>query len=163
MHVCSKKHLLPDDRSGHRGQWAVTGLTLIEIVVAVSIMVLIFATGLIATITYYNKYTANSERDNVVGILKRARGKAQNNINQSNQGVYFATSSYTIFQGASYASRVKDYDENFPRASGLNVTGTSQVVFAALTGESDTSGTITLTYGGVTTTIRLNGEGMVDW
>lgn len=140
-----------------------TGLTLIELLVALSLLALIFGWGLLSSIGFYRRVTLQGERDNILSLLRRARAKAVDNIAESHHGLSVGSATYTLFRGDSYAARAASYDENFPRSGAVALSGLSEVVFQALSGDSTVSGTITISDGITNFTITLNSEGRINW
>lgn len=139
------------------------GITLVELAVVMGIVVVLFGLGLAAGIGLYQRSTLRAERDNVVGILKKARSDALANVNAASHGAYVSASSYVAFQGDSYAARAPAYDAQFPRHTGLTLGGLSEVDFRALDGSSGASGTIAISNGIQSVSISVNNEGRIDW
>ncbi len=140
------------------------GITLMEIVLVVAIFLVLFAVVLPVGVGFYRQYLLTAERDNLVAVLRRARSQAMSNYGQSNQGVSFQTSQYVIFRGASYAARLSDYDLVVPHSAGITLNASSsEIVFQALDGSANVSGTIGLSGGATSINININGEGRIDW
>lgn len=139
------------------------GVTLLELVVTIGILSILFGLGLLASLDFYRSNTLSSERDNVVAFLRRARSRALNNVRQADHGVVIGSSTYTIFQGSSYAGRDAAFDEEFPRTSGLSISGLSEIIFRPLDGSANASGSIILGNGTRSSTISVNTEGRIDW
>ncbi|MBI4086216.1 MAG: prepilin-type N-terminal cleavage/methylation domain-containing protein [Candidatus Liptonbacteria bacterium] len=139
------------------------GFSIIEILIVMAILTII--AGFVAGVgsNFYNNQALIGERDSVIGLLRSARTRAINNINQASHGVYIGASQYVAFDGESYAARKQDYDAVFPRSLGATIMGPSEIVFKAIEGTSNVSGTITISSGIGSVTISLNGEGMVNW
>lgn len=140
-----------------------TGATLIELLVVVAIFTVIAGFGFIVSTNFYRKQVLDSERTSILSILRRARSKALNNINESNHGFYIDSDRYVIFEGPSYTARNRDFDEYYPRAGGITFSGPSEFVFSALDGSSNVSGTIMMTSGSKSLTIKINGEGGINF
>ena len=125
---------------------------------------ILFSLGLIFSMDFYRQKILGAERETIAAVLKRARNEAQNNVNQSNHGVYFGLSlSYVIFQGNTYASRNNAYDEIFSRTGGMNLTGPDELTFSSLDAGSSVSGTISVSNGIKSLDIGVNSEGRIDW
>ncbi|MEK7546799.1 MAG: type II secretion system protein [Patescibacteria group bacterium] len=140
------------------------GFTLWEILIAIGLMGILFSLGLIFSMDFYRQKILGAERETIAAVLKRARNEAQNNVNQSNHGVYFGLSlSYVIFQGNTYASRNNAYDEIFSRTGGMNLTGPDELTFSSLDAGSSVSGTISVSNGIKSLDIGVNSEGRIDW
>jgi len=130
----------------------------------VAIIVIISGLGLFVGLDFYKTFALNSERDIVVGIIMKSRNKAANNFNESPHGVYVDVSGYTIFQGATYASRDQSYDEMIKRNSVVTASGLQEMVFEQLSGGLTTAeGDITLSNGAKSVTISMNNEGRINW
>lgn len=119
--------------------------------------------GMLYSSDFYQRNIGAAEKDNLVSLLWRARSRALNNVNQSNQGVEIGTSTYTVFEGSSYAARNAALDETFPKASGMNLGGLSEVVFASPDGAVAASGTISVGNALKNYSITINAEGAIDW
>ncbi len=140
------------------------GLTLIEVLIVVAIIVTISGLGLFVGLDFYKTHALNSERDIIVSILMKTRNKAANNFNESPHGVYIDSDGYTIFQGASYALRNQSYDEFIKRTNAVSASGLQEMVFEQLTGSLTTAaGDVTLSNGIKSTNISLNSEGRINW
>ena len=76
------------------------GMTLVEIIIAISILALVASLGLFLNLDFAKSYNFRSEKNTIVSLLQRARGESLNNINQSRHGVHFQDSpmKYIIFE-----------------------------------------------------------------
>lgn len=82
----------------------------------------------------------------------------------SSWGVYVQTGSITVFKGTSYVLRDSDFDEVFDLSATISFSGPDEVVFAQLTGEPSSAGTLTFT--GVNNqefSVLINEKGMVEY
>ncbi len=139
------------------------GLTLVELLVTLAILFGIAGVGTLIGINFWNGESLQNERYNLVTILRKARSEAMNNINQSAHGVFLTNNSYILFKGASYASRIQEYDETFQIKGSVNLTGLQEIVFQKIEGASNASGTITISNGEKSHNISINYEGRIDW
>lgn len=139
------------------------GLTLTEVLIVVGILTIIFGFTIAVGLNFYSSESIIAERDDLVGLLRTARGQAMNDVDESNHGVYVGASQYVLFEGNSYASRKQDFDSVFPRAKGLTIAGLSEVVFNSPQGDSGASGTITMSNDLGNAKINVNNEGRIDW
>ena len=128
-----------------------------------AIMAVIATLGLFISNDFYKTYNFNSERDMLVNILQKARSQSLANINESKHGVYFATSSYIIFQGNNYSSRNSTYDENISASQAISRSGLNEVVFEQLTAQPNATGTISLSDGVRSSQIFIENEGRINW
>jgi len=138
------------------------GFTLIEILIVTAILVILFGMGLFMSFDFYRSFLIHSERDLLVGVLEKARNRAMNNIGESPHGVHITSSSYILFQGTAYASANPD---NEPITSNPAITkaGLTDIVFSQLSGDPDTTGSITLQSSARTDIININDEGAIGW
>ncbi len=141
----------------------VTGLTLTEVLIVIGVLTVIFGFMVSIGSNFYSNQSLTAERDSVVSLLRHARTKAMSNINQSDHGLSVATTTYTVFEGSSYASRNQDFDEMFPRSGSVTIAGPSEVVFTAIEGNSSASGTISISYDQGQVNIPINYEGEISW
>lgn len=144
---------------------------MIEILVAIGILALIFALGLIMSMDMYRGYSRRSERDTLVSILERARSRAMANAYQSQWGVCYDGANYYLFSGPHYMGAItKDAIQGNP---GVSIVDTSAIkklscdpdggiVFMQLTGNASNT-SMTLTQGAVTSHISINTEGLITW
>lgn len=139
---------------------AVSGLSLIEIILTVGIAAILLAVGGPVSLDFYNQYQFDSELENLVSILESARNLAMVNYNESAHGVYVEANNFTIFQGSSYASRNQALDKNFPRNPAIAVSGTGEIVFSVLAGQTASS-TFTVANSQRSVNIYVNSEGTI--
>ncbi len=139
------------------------GFTLIELIVAIAILSVIFGYALQIGYRFYASQLLISERDSVANLLYRARSLAMNNYDQSDHGFYISGSSYTVFEGGSYASRNSALDETYARNGGIAESGPTEVVFSALTGDANASATMAFSNSIGYFNVSVNGEGRIDW
>lgn len=142
--------------------WATRGFTLIEIVVAMTILILMFALGAPVVFNFYLDYQLSSEEKILTALLAYTRNFVMSNINQSDHGLYLDAADFIVFQGSSYALRDPSQDKKFPRSSGVNISGLTELTFGALSGRVASS-TFTLDDGRKTKYIYLNEEGRIQY
>lgn len=150
--------------SGRKGGWGSrSGVTFIELLIALAIFSIILAFGFLVSLNSYRQLILNAERDNAVAIFRRARAKALSNMNESAHGVFVSGDAYTIFQGDSYGARAPAFDEVFPAAVPVSTSTFSEVVFSPLAGDASASGSVSITDGIRTAIISFNYEGRITW
>jgi len=152
------------------------GFTLIEILIVMALFVLMTGITLLASFDNLRGYSFRSERDILVAVLHKARSQAVNNIclgasctNGKPHGVAFSPLSpagkYVIFQGSDFVSRDVAMDEIISLSYGINITGTSEIIFSNLSGDavpSESSVTIS-DDNGRSSVIGINSEGQITW
>lgn len=137
------------------------GVTLIEIIVVIAIAGILLGVGVPLTWDFYLQGELRAERANAVAYLRAARTRAMSNKGESAHGVAVAGNNFVIFEGPSYAGRNVSRDQLFPRSPGIAVTGTTEVVFAQLSGRSASS-TILLASPNAGAAVRVNSEGLIE-
>ncbi len=138
------------------------GFTLVEVLVVIAIFGALVMMGLFFDFTFYRGASFHADVDIFASILQRARAKAINNINESDHGVYIDTDDYVLFQGDSYALRNTTFDQVISRNPNVNFSGTSEVVFRQLSGDSSFEGNLVINGSGKSATISLNYEGLIN-
>lgn len=138
------------------------GVTLIEVLIVLAIMGIVFSLGVPLTINHYQSYLLISERDSILGFLRRARTLSLANRNSLPHGIYIESSQYSIFEGQNFLNRNSSLDEVFPKSRSISVAGSSEITFAPL---SATTAPVTLTLSNYNQniTIEINGEGSISW
>lgn len=141
-----------------------SGLTLIEILVVIGIIILLFSLGLFFSMDSFRGYSFHAEEDKLVTILQRARSKSLANIDQASHGVHIDVvgSAYVLFEGTVY-NPVDPKNEPTPIEGPVTLSGLTDVLFDQLSGASNTPGTITISGGGKSATVIINNEGRIDW
>lgn len=139
------------------------GFTLIELTIVLAVVAIVAALGTVISLEFYRSRILDSERDQLLSILRRARIAAMNNIYGLPHGVYFSSSTYTLFAGKSYGERDASKDEIFPRSPVVSFAGPPEIVFSPLAATSTASSTIVLGDGRTTTTLSVNYEGRISW
>ncbi len=138
------------------------GFSLLEVIMVMAILAVIFGFGYFVNFDFYRNYALQSEKDTLISLLRRARSQSLNNISRTAHGLYIDASSYTLFYGNSFSGRDAQWDQIASRASGINISGISEVVFQPLSATSTASGTITLTNGTKSLYLDINNEGRIN-
>ncbi|HEY9586210.1 MAG TPA: prepilin-type N-terminal cleavage/methylation domain-containing protein [Candidatus Paceibacterota bacterium] len=139
------------------------GFTITEMVVIIAVFAIIFWLLVTGSTSFIGNQLLYAERDTLVSLLRDARSRAMGNINQSNHGIFIDTDKYISFDGASYAARDQAKDALFPKSSGVTTAGPNEIMFSALDGQSNASGTITVLTNTGSSTISINNEGQINW
>lgn len=140
------------------------GFTLIEILLSVAMIGILAGLSLPVFQAFQLKNDLSTTTDIVVQGLRRAQMLSRASQGDSSWGVDVHTGEVTIFSGSSYATRDSDLDETFDISDSLSISGTTEFVFAQLTGEPVTSGVLSLgSVSGGTSTVTVNIKGMVEY
>ncbi len=149
------------------------GFTLIELLVVMGLLTFVGGFSLIVSMDSFRGQTFRSERDTTLSVLQKARSQAINNMcfgagcqNGKAHGVHIQNNQYTIFQGATYATRDILLDEVIvPRSKAIALSGITDVVFAELSGSATVlpagalSIILTDTTGKDSSSVTINTEG----
>ena len=146
------------------------GFTLIEIIVVIGMLALVGSFGLLISMESYRGSTFRADRALLISLLQHARSDALNSVcrgacignDAAAHGVHIEGASYTVFQGATYAAG-GPLNQAFEASPAVTRSGLVDVVFAPLTGDSLTTGTITLTGEGHTSDVIIGAEGQITW
>jgi len=114
------------------------GITLVELMVAIGILMIIFAIGMLM----FGRMERDSEIDEIASEIKATLQKSQALcLNNIPSGVYFETDKYTLFYGSSYnANNPKNEIYNLPgtiRLTDIHLPSpplTNSVTFDKITG-----------------------------
>ena len=147
------------------------GFTLIEMLVVMGLLVILASLGLLVSMETYRGSSFRNERDTVVSILQKARSQAVSNVclgspcpDGAPHGVHVQNDKYVIFQGTTYSSGSSLNEIIKPRISTTQITETTDIVFAQLSGSVTTPGTITVSDNtGHSSVITINSEGQIIW
>ena len=147
------------------------GFTLIEIIIAISIMVFLFS----ASISYYfatNESTKlSTSAQDIISSIKLAKNRTVASLASSSYGLHFENNQYVMFRGVSYSAS----DPNnifYAVPTGIEIAnialegGGSDVVFDRITGKVVNNGSINVrvisdTSKSKTITIPVSGEAAV--
>ncbi len=123
------------------------GFTLIEIIIAISILLIVSTLGFNVFTSFKKTTDIASSSDMVLSQLTQARLKTLSAEYGEQYGVHFETDRTTFFKGAMYS--VSDLDNQalvLPATveiSSISLSGGgSDVLFKKLTGETDNDGTV---------------------
>ncbi len=148
-----------------------TGLTLIEILMAISIIIVISSLALMSLSSFRSQQVLKSTTVDIMSILNKAKQNTLSSLNSTNYGVHFESGRVTLFVGPTYSqgigtNEVTVFDQavEIPTVGGINVGGGSDVVFERLTGET-LGGTIVVQLKSNTSkqkTITINKTGIIS-
>jgi type II secretory pathway pseudopilin PulG len=148
------------------------GISIIEIMVVISIIVLIIAIVIPGFTDFRNQQAIAVTTEDVASLLNEARNNTISSINSNTYGVHFESTRAVLFTGSSFSesSNNKQIDFshaiNIPTTGGINLNGGgSNVVFQRITGDTANSGTIVIRLQNDTTKqkiININSIGVIS-
>ena len=139
------------------------GLTLVELLIVIGILVLLIITSTPMAINFYKTRTMDVSLNSIVQTLRRAQLKAMSLEGDSSFGVYLTSEKWVLFKGNSYLVRDVAYDEVFDLPKNLQLSGLSEIVFSKLRGAPSDTGNIILTIDNRTETININEVGRINY
>ena len=150
------------------------GMTLVEMLVVIAILVVIIAFGMMVDFSSFTSNTFQSEESKIISALEKARSRSMANMcisgsctDGKKHGVCYdsASSKYKIFQTVASDPNADKLDASsgitFP-SSPLFPCGSGGIIFDQLSGNT-TGTTINLAYGTKSAVITINNEGTISW
>lgn len=141
-----------------------SGFTLVELLLSVAIITLLAGMSVPVFATFNQRNDLDLTTFTIASMLRRAQTYARGSDLDSQWGVYVQSGSAVVFKGASYAARDSTQDETTTLPAAIIPSGTSEIVFAKLSGSPATTGAITLTNNtNDARTVSINAKGMVGY
>lgn len=125
------------------------GVSLIEIVVSLSVIITLTAGIVLSFSTFRNTRVLETAADEILSVISEARAKTLNSENDNQYGVHFETAQIALFRGGAY-SESDGYNKVTPLSSLVEVSsialggGGADLVFKRLSGKTDNSGAVTV-------------------
>ncbi len=138
------------------------GFTLIEIVIALSLVAMLGGVMVPMGINFFRTQKFEEQTDQVIAVARMARNQALLRKNDSAFGVKFFPTYYVLFEGGSYAGRVVAKDERFALPSRMFVNQSmysDEIRFGKSTGIPSGTKNIYLTYGDMSKTVSFGDGG----
>lgn len=134
------------------------GFTLMEIVVVIAIVTIIVAISTPLYIQVQRFSILSSSREEVFQGIRLAQVSAFTGKHNTNVGIYFQTTAFTLYEGSSYATRTAGSERLFTLPDTVTLSGLSDLNFEKGTGFPSSTGTLTLQYtdSGASETITVN-------
>jgi prepilin-type N-terminal cleavage/methylation domain-containing protein len=112
------------------------GFTITELVIVMGLLTILFSLGSVTLLNSYRKPVQQSITNILTSDLRAQETKAM--TDDAYYGIYFGTSSYTLFKGASYneasaSNFIVNLDEGYQFTT-VTFPG-SQIVFSPISGE----------------------------
>lgn len=142
------------------------GYSLLETLLVFALLGGVLALTFPVALTAYRRTELWETRDLAVQAVRRAQALALGAVGDEPWGVKFVPGEVIVFKGAGFDGRDPDADEHFPVPASVVWSGTSEVIFAQVTGAASSPGpletTITLGEAG-TVTVRVNEQGLPSY
>lgn len=124
------------------------GLTLIEILVSLSVILIVAGLLISALASFRENNLLTEAQSNIIGMLRDARSRTLGSVGNSAYGIHFEAAKAVLFKGESYdALDPANEAYNLPsilQVSDVSLGGLSDVVFSRLTGVASSFGTVTI-------------------
>ncbi|KKT41198.1 MAG: hypothetical protein UW30_C0011G0029 [Candidatus Giovannonibacteria bacterium GW2011_GWA2_44_13b] len=144
------------------------GFSLVEILVVIAILTALAVMGVIVGLDTYSRQSFNSELNDAVALLQRARSQSINNIGGTPHGVCFdptkCPDENILFKGADFATRDANFDIKIEKSPAVGYSN-SEVVFEQLSGRALACAMpCTVSMSGIRdVNITINYEGRIDY
>ena len=156
--------MISDLRFKKREQAHLSGFTLTEILVVISLAALISTFALGMSLDAFRSYNFRSEQTLLLSLLQKARSQAMSNIDQLPHGVHVSGNQYTLYEGSAWKSRDVLKDADFPVGKGVAPSGVTDMLFTQLSGKPVSAGDIVLSDGGHASVIfSINSQGRINY
>lgn len=125
------------------------GISVIEILIAVSIIAIISAIVVPSLSKFHNQQVIKNTAEDVISLLNEARNSTISSKDSNTYGVQFQSDRVILFSGSSFSDSPSNKQINFdssvtiPAIGGISLNGGgSNVVFDRITGDTANYGTI---------------------
>lgn len=140
------------------------GFTLIELLLSIAVMTVLIGLSLPVYQTFVRSNDLDLNTQTVADTVRRAETNSRGVNGDSVWGVYFTSTTTTLFKGATYATRDTSFDETTTLPSSVSQTGLSEITFSKLNATPSATGTLTLTSStNATRQVSINAKGMVNY
>lgn len=139
------------------------GFTLIEVLLSVALLSVLSALSMPVYVDSVKRNDVHIAADTVTQTLRRAQALSRASQGDSEWGVHVAAGAITLYRGTDYnLDRDAGFEETFEVPEHVIFSGASDIAFGKLTGEPQTTGTITSTSGPTSISVTMNSKGMVE-
>jgi prepilin-type N-terminal cleavage/methylation domain-containing protein len=144
------------------------GFTLVELLIVIAITLII---GVASIPIYGNLQVSGQLNENssqIIQTIRTAQSRSIARVNGAQHGIQFGNTNYTLYQGASYATRDTNLDRTVSLDTALAIStslsgGSTDINFSKGFGVPSATGTVTLSHDvGGPRTITINDVGMVE-
>lgn len=142
------------------------GFTVTEVIMVVALIVIISAISVNVFYSFREKKALDKDVDSIVSTIEKTKNMSLNRKNDSSYGLYFASSSITVFSGNSHltGNNILKYDlESIVKISTTSLSfNATEIGFAKVTGLPNATGTIVLSTPSYSKTITVYGTGLIE-
>ena len=141
------------------------GITALELIIVMAILVILIMAVLPKFSEMKNNQLLKNTEENVLATLNTARTQTLASLNSSGYGVHFQSDKIVLFAGLSYSPSDpsnKVFDMISPATiSGINLGGSSEIIFEKLSGTPSAYGDIVVSVGSLSKTITITRAGAI--
>jgi len=138
------------------------GFTLLELVLVMALFFIVLGIAVPYGFRFFNVERLDGASRDILENLRLAQAQAASQNLDSDFGVYIGATTFTLFKGASYASRDQSYDQVSYLSSNIGLEGIQEIVFQKLSGLPKAIGEIIFTSGDRANVIRINAQGLIS-
>lgn len=145
------------------------GFTLVEFLVAISIMLLVTGGAVGVFNNFRNSQGLHKDTELIVAVVRQARSQTLTSQNASQYGVHISTSKVTLFTGSTYSAVSASNQDFFLTTPDVITTitltgGGNDIVFQRLSGETSQNGTLVVTSPATanTKTVTIYKTGLIE-
>lgn len=139
------------------------GFSLIEVITVFAIMAILVGISFTSYRVYQQQNGLTIATNTIVNSIKIAKEKASFRVENSSWGVEIEDTKTIIFKGDDYGTRDTSFDIVMDLPKGLEITGSSTIIFINYTGLIDTPGSITISNPHGYKSIEFNQKGTVSY
>ncbi len=142
------------------------GISLIEVLIGISIMMIIGATSVVVFSRLSNATSLDRDANIVLSYVSRARTESIDSVSSLTHGIKFASTSVKVFSGTVLTT--SNVEATYAllgstRISSVSLSNaTSSLYFNKLTGSPSATGTVTVSFGSEAKTIRIYATGIAE-
>jgi prepilin-type N-terminal cleavage/methylation domain-containing protein len=139
------------------------GYTLIELLLAISLVLIIAGFSIPVTNSYLRQNELNIAFRVIASSIRKANIYSTTGFHDSVWGFRIGQGNITVFNGNTYATRNSQFDEISSIPSAVNISGINESFFAKVTGVPAITGNITLNNPTGNRVITLNSRGFITY
>lgn len=140
----------------------VRGFSLIELLLVVALLTVVGVVTFSVGSSFLAVQDSQEAVKNMHATLHLAHARALYQYNDNAHGIKIQNSTYTLFEGDSYASRDISKDEIFQFSSPIQFSGNDEIVYAKFTGIPSATGSTYIVTEHGTSTINVNEKGYIE-
>ena len=141
------------------------GFTFLELVIVIAVCLILAGISIAGMSRISNKSTLDADSSIVKSAILKARSMSVNGVGGTEHGIFFASTTVTIFQGTNFLNAQKDAVYNLSKSNISSVVltnATTSFYFSKMTGNPSATGHLILSDGEATTSIVIYASGLSE-